>query len=93
MQPYSDCHTRGGVWEPEESLTLGEEIVLSRITFVAALARLLYSTSVLDQETVCCFLEDQATALQSKKMQSPVMLQRPSESLPQSTFEKPTVDR
>lgn len=59
-----------------------------QITSAVALARLLYLDSVLERQTVCCFLEDQATALQPKKMQYPVMLQRSSGSLPQSASHK-----
>lgn len=52
------------------------------MTSAVALARLRYSASELEREIVYCFLEDQATALQRKKMQHPVILCRSSGSLP-----------
>lgn len=64
-----------------------------QIISVVALARLRYSASVPDIETMCCFFEDQATAFSPKNMQNPVMLLRPSVSFPQSASEKLIKDR
>ena len=65
----------------------------NQMIFAIKLARLLYSASILDLDTVCCFFDYQVTKFEPKYTQNPEVELRLSGSKAQSTSQNATRSR